>query len=147
MDEKTQVEILTTISKTHRSILEERTRHEWKVLISTLTIYAFSIAGVLAKEITVPGDASFNKTVWGVYIVLALIATGYFRRLSKANKVNQDFAHAAENKLMELSGVDEEYNKVIDSIPNHIRGCWALAWQVATLFLFATAASYIITCK
>lgn len=143
MEDKALVDLHKTISQIHRSQFDERRRYEWRVLTYSLGIYVAVLVGKYTGEVKFPSSPAFAWAVWIVFISLALASAAYLWCVHVANKVNQRFAHAAEDALMCLSK-EESYKAVRNSLPGVVGFHWALVWEVVVLVLVAVGTAWIL---
>lgn len=143
MKEDNLVELLQNLSETHRSQFVERRKYEWKVLVSTCGIYAVVLGAKFTGEISLPSTRCFYILSWVISASLAVISSIYLWYIHRANKINQDLAHVAENALMDLSEI-KEFRKVRKSIPEFAYKYWSLTWQIITISLFAIISTSLI---
>lgn len=143
MNEDSLVELLQGISDTHRSQFNERRKYEWKVLVATFGIYAAVTAAKFTGGVILPTETWFYLLAWFLSGSLATISSVYLSYIHRANKINQDFAHVAEDALMDLSGISE-FETIRKSIPSFARKHWSLIWQVLTIVLFAIVSTVLI---
>jgi len=146
MKKENQIEILKTLSMIHRGQFDQRRTYEWRIIFATLGIFASSVAAKLLGTANLPTSYLFRVIVWIAFIILAIIASIYLYFVHQANETNKRFAHAAEDALMNISGV-EGFIQAKADIPKSVRWFWSLTWQVMTLILFAVVCSFIITLK
>lgn len=107
MDKKQLVEVLGKIASVHRAQFDERRKYEWKVLLSTLGVYAASVVAKLTGRVSLPSTPVFIALVWVSFAGLAVISSIYLSYIHRANDANKKFAQVAEDALMDLSGVEE----------------------------------------
>jgi hypothetical protein len=143
MDDNNKVDALKAISNVHRSQFNERRQYEWKVLLLTLGIYAAILASKYTGSVHIPSTSTFYVCFWIMAFLLAVISSMYLWFLNRANKVNQDFAHVAEDALMEISG-NKNFDGVKKSLPKFVWQYWSYAFQLGTIILFALATVYIV---
>lgn len=146
MDENFKLEQLRFLSKTHRTLHEQRRLIEQRVLLTTLSLYvlmAFAILKGEIKEIT----TGLEFGLWVAFLVLALIATAYLRSIHRANRINLSLAEAAENEITKI--VDSRIlNEVIEDASNaSVHPFWSWWWQATTIFVVALASALMITLK
>jgi len=139
------VKILTTLSNTHRNQLNERRKYERKVFFTTLGIYTAVLGASFTGKIQHSITNSNNFKVLACYLTFlpALASSIYLTYLHKANKLNQDFAHAAENALMD-STRRQEFKRIRKDLPCFVKIYWSLIWQVFILFLIAVITLLIL---
>ena len=135
------LETLRFLSRTHRSIQENRIKSEVHGFFTTLTFYALLSASKFSSQITLPTDKLFKVLTWILLLAVACISSAYLCVLHKGSNVNRTIAENAENTLAELVG----HGGVI---PVGIRGKHPVKtkwWQLVMIFVFALASGFIIT--
>jgi hypothetical protein len=122
------------IVETHRGIHEERKKKEFKIVLTTLTFYAASVAAVLSKRFTLdcPKLVFFIST----FLVLAGAASVYFSSSAGANEVNlKKLAQPAEDLILKSLNIDPPKC-------NPMRWMWV--WQAVVIWAGAILASVFV---
>ncbi len=145
MNNSDRIEILNTIATIHRQQFDERRRYEWRVLFSTLGIFAALLVEKITGKLNNFTECNIQIIFSIISIVLITISSIYLCHIHRANSVNKGIAQVAENELMALSGVKEKFDKEISMKPKCKR--WAIIWQIATIALFAFTTLLIFLCN
>jgi len=145
MKEQDKIEILIELSNTHRNQFNERRKYEWKVFLSSIGLYTAILSAKLTNGI--PEDIQATKVFRNLVIDLTLIpaiaSSIYLYFLHRANKVNQDYAHSAENELISLSGVSDLVS-LKENPPKFTGIYWSLIWQIVILLLVGVLSLLIL---
>lgn len=124
------------ISETHRNIHERRKSQEFKVLVTSLSLYAVTCAAILSGKLDTNQIASCATYLYIAFFSVAASACLYFIPIALANKVNlQEICHVAENQILNSLGIKE---------PNKNPNRLAYIWQCVVVVLGAFVAAAIV---
>lgn len=168
-----ELECLKFISQTHRSLLVERSKHEWKIVLTSLTFYVLSVAGVYGGKITLPCIQESGFLVFVILRLIILVAfpgsaisiAMYLGYMHISNNKNKTFAENAENAIRDL--LEGKTPRTFDVFclkesrhwvswgsfwgknpdGTEKRGRWGWIGQVVIMFSFACAAALFILLK
>lgn len=169
---KEKLECLKFISQIHRSQFTQRTKYEWKIVLTTLTFYVLSVVAVYSNRITLSsiefgGLASIDVRliIAKMFLFLAAVIAAYLGYVHMGNNKNKTFAENAEHAirdlledkmpqtldifLLEESTHWVSWDKFSEKNPDGKgkRGRWGWIGQVVTIFVFASTTILLIYCK
>ncbi len=137
--DENKIDALKFISQTHRSLHAHRIAHEIKIVITILTLYVLSVSLKISAGNKFPENSVFNICVWIVFLIMSIAASCYLIGSAKANKINQEAAEKAENKINELLDIDLFVEK--DKHPNEYRVCL----YIVVILVIAILSAFIFT--
>ena len=143
--ETQKVEALRHLSETHRRLHQERRQFEYKVLLTTLSLYALTVA-LTARGGAAAGALSQQAwVIWVGFIGLAITAALYLRRMHRADAINISIAEGAEAALVKLAG-DESLEAILgDAGTRRPMKLSALWWQCVTLLGTSVVSAYLVS--
>lgn len=139
------IDIYKFISLTHRKEFHERRKYEWRVFFSTLGIYSSIIVGKFTTNAIPP---KISPTFGFVFLIcdffIAISAIIYLALVNNATSLNKDFAHTAEDALMDLSPCKGDFKDIRMRSIGIYRIWWSLTWQTIIIILFAIITFYVV---
>ncbi len=147
METKDKTELLKFISETHRREFNERRKHEIKIVFAVLTFYVLAAASRFTTEFPANLDNWFEKILWCVFILLAIISSVFLWFVHNANYTNLTIAQRAESAIEKL--IKEETAKIdLYKKPFKKQGApkgisWV--WQTLIIVIFACSSAIILT--
>lgn len=172
IEPKEKLECLKFISQIHRSQFTERSKHEWKIVFSSLSFYVLFVVAVYSGQITptIQESEILTSIVPGMFLALATVIAIYLGYVHMSNNKNKTFAENAENAISDLLKRDLLKSKMLQTLDIFClkgsehwiswdsfcevnregkgkRGRWGWIGQVVTIFIFAFATILLIYLK
>lgn len=138
-EEKLKIEGLKFISSEHRKLLAGRISQEWKIIILVLTYY---VGLASSKKFEVAIDSCI--LVYAAAIP-AFVSCCFLYFLHQANVSNKNYAHAAENAIMDFLVCGKiQYEKPAQDEEWLLQGrnLIAFLWQSVIIVSFALVSFY-----
>jgi hypothetical protein len=154
------LEALTSLSRTHRSLHEERVKREFALVIAMVTFYTAAIALRYSAAEKLPLDNWIFRLGAVLYFgVLACAAGIYLHGSARANDYNQRIAENAEDKIVEILSsaginllhevqrptVTKDSTEEVRKHPNRYRWRWQISIVVFAA-IFAAIAFTVVPC-
>jgi hypothetical protein len=133
---------LKYISQVHRRALDTRRTYEWKTVAATLAFYVLVSAASLREGVVPKGELQ-KWFIAAVIAAVAVVSFYYLRFLHRANKLNKDIAHAAENALIDKAGV-EDLTAARNAARDSRTKSWSFLGEISIVVAFAAASAVIL---
>ena len=128
---------LKFISQTHRKAFDTRRSYEWKTVAATLAFYMLVSAASLRENLIPHGQIQHALVVGGI-AAIAAASIYYLCSLHRANEINKDIAHAAENALVDRTE-DKNVIAARDAAQKASVKNWSLLGESSAIVAFAVA--------
>jgi hypothetical protein len=144
MPDKDILDNLRYISELHRNLHQQRRTIELRVVLTTLTLYGLATMAALKGEF----NRGVNTVVLGIIafciVMVAFFAIFYLLSIHKSNRININFAEAAEKEIMNQVSSGDLINVFSDIKQQKHLNTLPLLWQSVIIFFVAVGSAFII---
>lgn len=147
---KELTENLRHLSAIHREQFNKRRKYEWRAFTTVLSFYVLVVAAYYSGNFSLPSRWYVTLALWTVSLGLATATCLYLRSMHEANSINKKFAEAAENAIIDQSGLQSlrlERDKLGSSGMVNKGLNWSLRWQMIFILCFAVITGLLLTMR